>query len=173
MSNKNLLFSLLVSLSLLAVLTSCSEDSDNPKYQSRIPTFSDVTFEVIDADHSDIRVGDRVVATAVQSSKGKLLDRTTYTWTSSDENIAHKYKQGAVYDADNVNPTDTFTVSSTGRIRLTMTAKYQVSGQYQLYNRTDEIEDGSVTYKTLSWQWYEVTLTKYFRVGAAAGESGE
>lgn len=171
MSSKHLMCLLLGGLSLPAVLSSCSEDSDDPEYQSVIPEFSDMTFEVLGESRDRIHVGDQIVAKAVQKKRGRLLDRTTYSWTSSQEDLVHRYTQQNVYDADKSDPTDTLTVTQAGRIRLTMTAKYQVSGQYKNYNRTEEIEDGNVTYRTLSWQFYEVTVTKYFRVYASAASS--
>ena len=84
-------------------VTSCDDDDE---YTSEIPEFSDVTFHVIEADDENLRVGDKIVATAVQSKKGRLLHGADMSWTSTPE-ASHSYKAGVVYDAQNENPTDT------------------------------------------------------------------
>ena len=82
-------------------VTSCDDDDE---YMAEIPEFSDVTFHVIETDHENLRVGDKIVATAVQSKKGRLLHGADMSWTSTPE-ASHSYKAGVVYDAQNENPT--------------------------------------------------------------------
>ena len=126
-------------------VTSCDDDDE---YMAEIPEFSDVTFHVIETDHENLRVGDKIVATAVQSKN-------------------HSYKAGVVYDAQNENPTDTIVATTSGWHTLTFTATYDVSsGIWQTYNSTVDFADGSgsVRYETLSQLYYQVTIRKRFYV---------
>jgi len=143
-------------------VTSCDDDDD---YTSEIPEFSDVTFHVIEADDENLRVGDKIVATAVQSKKGRLLYGADMSWTTNPE-TSHSYKEGVVYDAQNENPTDTIVATTSGWHTLTFTAKYDVSGIAKTYNSTVDFADGSgsVSYQTLSLLYYQVTIRKRFYV---------
>lgn len=151
-------------------VTSCDDDDE---YTSEIPEFSDVTFHVIETDHENLRVGDKIVATAVQSKKGRLLHGADMSWTSTPE-ASHSYKAGVVYDAQNENPTDTIVATTSGWHTLTFTVKYDVSGIAKTYNSTVDFADGSgsVSYQTLSLLYYQVTIRKRFYV-MPAEESAE
>lgn len=153
-----------------AFVTSCDDDNE---YTSEIPEFSDVTFHVIETDHENLRVGDKIVATAVQSKKGRLLHGADMSWTSTPE-ASHSYKEGVVYDAQSENPTDTIVATTSGWHTLTFTAKYDVSGISQTYNSTVDFADGSgsVRYETLSQLYYQVTIRKRFYV-MPAGDANE
>lgn len=154
----------------VGTVTSCDDDDD---YTSEIPEFSDVTFHVIEADDENLRVGDKIVATAVQSKKGRLLHGADMSWTSTPE-ASHSYKAGVVYDAQNENPTDTIVATTSGWHTLTFTAKYDVSGIAKTYNSTVDFADGSgsVSYQTLSLLYYQVTIRKRFYV-MPAGDANE
>ena len=151
-------------------VTSCDDDDE---YTSEIPEFSDVTFHVIKADHENLRVGDKIVATAVQSKKGRLLYGADMSWTTNPE-TSHSYKEGVVYDTQNENPTDTIVATTSGWHTLTFTAKYNVSGIAKTYNSTVDFADGSgsVRYETLSQLYYQVTIRKRFYV-MPAGDANE
>lgn len=145
-----------------SLLSSCNDDED---YTSEIPQFSDVTFHVLGSNNTELRVGDKIVATAVQSKKGHLLHGATMSWSSTPD-AQHSFKAGVVYDAQNENPTDTIEVTAAGRYSLTFTSKYDVSGIYKIYNETVPFADGNgqVRYQTLSQLYYQVTITKNFTV---------
>ena len=72
------------------LFTACKEHMNDEKYQSIPPTISGVTFHVAGTGSTDLHVGDKIVATVVQSSLGKLLYRADYSWeTSSVESPTH------------------------------------------------------------------------------------
>ncbi len=149
---------------MLASLTmfSCSDDASD--YQSHPPVFSDITF-----DRDTIYVGEKFVATAVQSSTATLVDRTTYEWTLTENgnevDITHNYTGSVVYPYAPQDPTDTLTISTAGRYVLTLEARYNISGQsdYQYYNVSSS--DNSFSASCMGGAWnYTITMTKIFRV---------
>lgn len=152
-------------LSSLAIfITSCSEHYDDPKYRSMPPSFSDMTFTNLNGE-STMRTGERIVATAVQSSIGRLLNRTTYTWsTSPTEGISHAFVKSVVYDQETQNPTDTLVFTIPGTYTVTLTAKYNSSGNNQSIDNTVEFTDGSVTYVTNGLLSYSVTVKKTVKI---------
>lgn len=150
---------------LMVGVTSCSENSDDPKYRSKLPVFADITATALDG--GEIKAGTDVVMTAVQSKAGRLLDNTTYTWSCSPFNsdVNHRYKKKVIYDVQNANPVDTLSFPHSGKYEVTFVGKYSISGQYDMYNSTEKLENGTtVTYKTLGQLHYEVTLKKWITV---------
>lgn len=141
----------------LSALTSCSNDDE---YNSEIPRFSDV--EIVSLDGSqNISVGKAFVVTPTESKSGKLLDRTKYQWTSTPEGITHKYATTVVYGTKGSSPSDTIVATTPGTYTLSFRGEYQVSGLNLNYDESQETPSGAkITYKTLSWQKYEVTITK-------------
>ena len=92
-----------VAFLITCLVVSCSEHTNDDKYQSRVPRFSKIV-----AQESEIKVGETIVFTAVQREAGHLLDRTTYTWTITPQNVSKSKASvpiNGVYDG--VNPTDT------------------------------------------------------------------
>lgn len=150
------------------MLASCSEDGDNEKYRSEPPMLSDITVTPLSGSNGQIRVGERFVATAVQSKLGRLLNTTTYTWTGNSDNVSHKYESSAIYDNDPHNPTDTLVATQAGTFTLTFTGKYNASGNTQIwaqqkgssFSESFESGDGKVTYFTGGIFYFTVTATK-------------
>ena len=110
-----------VMISLVCLCTGCDDD-----YVSVLPSFSDITF-----DTDQLYTGMTVTATAVQATKGKLLDRTTYDWVVNDTTTA---KVTVIYDNDNGDPVFKFKVPKVAVTRpSTITVKfegrYNISGQ--------------------------------------------
>lgn len=144
---------------LLVTCLSCSEDSDNPKYTSLPPQFSHVETNNLDGD-STLRVGERIIFTAVQSKKGKLLYKATYNWGNKKGDATHSFTENVIYDNNPANPTDTVVFAHPGTYTITLNAKYHISGNYDNINSTEMWEDGRVTYSTPSWQYYMVDIEK-------------
>lgn len=153
----------LLAVALLAFAStfsvSCSEDGD--EYKSVSPKFSNVTFTP-----EEIFPGERITATAVQYKKGKLLDRTSYSWsvegTTEDLNI--ESNKNLFYDNDKSNPTCVFTAPSTpGQYTLVFNAKYNASGQSTTSTSTVSIEGGTVDYTSGPFNC-TVVIRKKFRV---------
>ena len=155
--------SLYSAILILLGIASCTEDHDDPKYTSLPPTFSHVEVKSLDGD-SVLRVGKEIVVTAVQSKKGKLLYKAEYKWGQNKGNATHKYTKEVIYDNNPVNPTDTIIFSAPGNYTLSLNAKYHISGNYQLINRKEVWEDGSVKYSTPTWLYYLVDIEKIIRV---------
>lgn len=159
---------LLVAAVLLVLPAACSEDDD--KYNSIVPEFSDMQFHPLNEASGDvIYAGEPFVATAVQSSRGRLLDRTTYVWAFNDEDedmgVEHNFLPEVVYDVQSVNPTDTITVSQPGNYRLRFRANYRVSGTGSGGGSIVSISGGQISYY-LSTLAYQVTIEKNLRVVA-------
>lgn len=141
MKTNSVIRPLLLGALALATLSGCSED----EYISRSPRFSDVTFENIDGS-STIYAGDRIVATAVQGTKGKYLNGTTYAWSvSPSDDVQQKYKTGCIYDNESENPTDTIVFPSSGTYTITLKATYKTSAEGESVSATSTFESGSGT----------------------------
>ena len=113
-----------VMMSLVCLCTGCGDDSD--EYVSVLPSFSDITF-----DTDQLYTGMTVTATAVQATKGKLLDRTTYDWVVNDTTTA---KVTVIYDNDNGDPVFQFkvpkvAVKTPSTITVKFEGRYNISGQ--------------------------------------------
>ena len=126
------LFLTLVCLLSIPLWGGCGDD--DTEYYSILPTFYDITFDT-DQLYSHMTV----TATAVQSKKGNLLDRTTYDWYVNDTITKH---DGLVYDNNNGDPVFTFKVpavatSRPASINVTFTGKYRVSGKGNLVSLRD------------------------------------
>ena len=102
-------------------LVSCSDHTDDEKYQSLPPFFSDMTFRSLHG-HSTLSAGDSVVVTAVQSRLGRLLYYATYSWgTAYDtDSVTHAYRSGVVYDNDPADPVDTIVFHRSGTYTVTL-----------------------------------------------------
>lgn len=146
-------------LLLTSALASCSEHWDDEKYRSLPPEFSDMQFQMLDGS-SELTSGSPMVATAVQQSTGRLLYKATYSWTCSPDATSQAYKEGVIYDQENYNPTDTLTLPSPGTYKLTFKGRYYTSGNYENRNYSVEIPDGTATYTTPTFMYYEVEVTK-------------
>ncbi len=116
-------------------LASCSNDDD--KYRSTPPTLSEITIHSLeDNASSTLYVGDRFVATAVQSSKGHLLYKATYKWTISPTDgvdYSQRAKSTVIYDNEPSDPTDTIVINTPGEYNITLNATYGASGTGSLY----------------------------------------
>ncbi len=130
----------------------CSDHNDDEKYRSQPPEISDMTVTGLDGS-STLRTGDKLLATVVQSTKGRLLYRATYEWSSSpsDGVSLSPNKKGVVYDNENDNPTDTIVFSTPGTYTITFSGTYNISGGYEHHNKTVDIENGTIVYSTPNW----------------------
>ena len=138
----------------IILLGSCEDDND---VKSKLPVFSDIVF-----DTDVLRAGETVTATAVQSQKGKLLDRTEYTWKNNDTTVVRNLIYGQ--KGSDGNPSWTFVVPSNVRtLNLTFTGRYNLSGQPSNQNGSQSIPSGSVVYQMASLVGY-VTITKSVRI---------
>ena len=148
-----------LALLLASVAVSCDDDD----YTSSLPTFSDITFS-----EETLYTNQEITATAVQSSKGRLLDRTTYSWTISDDDAdaTLNYNSGVVYDDNPSNPSCTFTTPSyAGTFTIQLYAKYNISGQSANAESYTSFDDGSATY-SVSALTGSATVVKSFKVVA-------
>lgn len=148
---------------VLMGIASCTEDHDNPKYTSRPPSFSHVEVKSLDGD-SVLRAGKKLVVTAIQSTKGKLIYKAEYKWGNKKGEARHQYTKEVIYDLDPVNPSDTVVFTTPGTYTMTLNAKYHISGNYENINGKEVWEDGSVNYSTPSWMYYLVDIEKKIRV---------
>lgn len=155
-----LLLFLGASLSFIA----CSEDSNDPKYTSHSPRFSNVTFKSLDGS-STLRAGQPIVITAEQSTYGKLLNGTTYEWSCViNDSTTYKKTKGTIYDYDNSNPCDTITINKPGRYTIKLDATYKISGLYDGSAGTVNFENGgSVSYSTSPFKYF-INIEKPFTV---------
>lgn len=158
-------FSLTPFLLLFSILCAClAACGDDDKYDSVPPAFSSLTFQNLTRGDSTLRVGDTLVATAVQERHGRLLNRTSYTWTTSDADARHKFQGNVVYDHAPGDPTDTIVFSRPGACRLTFTALYNASGQVVAQRSDRNIDAGTITTVSEGTLRYKVTLVKTLRI---------
>ncbi len=151
----------------MALLASCSEDTDNPKYQSEPPLISDLTVSVNGQETNTIHVGDKFTVTAVQKQIGRLLYKSNYSWTN-DSGFEVEYTGTAVYDNDTKNPTATFTATTAGNCKITFTGRYYAGGQVEGWTSKygssyyEEFADknGRATYTFLGSYQFSVVATK-------------
>lgn len=146
---------------LVAAVFAVSCSSDDDKYNSVSPKFSEITFTP-----SDIYPGELITATAVQYKKGKLINRSSYSWsisgTTEDLNVSGN--RSLFYDNDKSNPTCTFTAPSTpGTYTIEFNGEYNASGQFKPTGDSVYIASGNISYMTGLYKSY-VTVKKRFRV---------
>lgn len=146
--------------------TACSENSDDPKYRSQLPTYVDMEFEVLNADRDIIYTGDSVVARIVESKRGRLLGSVKNVWTCAPVDVQHNAPSGYVYDTNRIVPTDTFVAPATpARYEIKLEQTFKINGQPDNYRSTVQMQNGGeVEYKTLSQLLYGITVTKQFAV---------
>ena len=162
MKKKHLLLCL-CTLILGLFTVSCDDNADDPKYRSLPPRFEDMTFKMLEDGSTTVKAGEKCVATCVQSKPGRLLNLTTYNWKATNrEDISHRFKKElkAGYDNEPQNPTDTIIFENPGVYHLTFTARYTTSGNTQVISEIQSIDHGKITYKTPSFQFYDVTIEK-------------
>lgn len=123
---------LLSALGIILTFTCCSEED----YTSRPPVFSEITIHSLEEGTPTVfYAGDKIVATAVQTTKGHLLNKTTYQWIISPTegvDYSQKYQSTVIYDVQSENPTDTIVINTPGEYNITFKAKYNASGTGQL-----------------------------------------
>lgn len=141
-----------LSLLLAFTLIGCSEDDD----KSQLPVFSEIA-----ADRDVLRPGDVVTFTAVQTTPGNLINRTSYTWKLDNETILDN---NVIYDNDKSNPTCQITIPEKNSITVTFKGSYNPSAsQWKPVPSTQPISGGSINY-TLATLKGEVTINKTFRI---------
>lgn len=163
---------------LVLTLAACSDETNDEKYRSEPPTFSDLTFKTVDTGSESVRAGEKFVVTAEQKKLGRLLNTTSYKWAvtpNGDGQVSQKYTQSVIYDQETQNPTDTLVITEPGDYEITFTARYNASGNTTVwsgkygYSFTESFADGngSATYTTGGLFYFGVTATKRFTVEAA------
>lgn len=141
-----------LTLLLAFTLIGCSEDED----KSQLPVFSEIA-----ADRDVLRPGDIVTFTAVQTTPGNLINRTSYTWKLDNETILDN---NVIYDNDKSNPTCQITIPEKNSITVTFKGSYNPSAsQWKPVPSTQPISGGSINY-TLATLKGEVTINKTFRI---------
>ena len=124
-----------LSLLLAFTLIGCSEDED----KSQLPVFSEIA-----ADRDVLRPGDIVTFTAVQTTPGNLINRTSYTWKLDNETILDN---NVIYDNDKSNPTCQITIPEKNSITVTFKGSYNPSAsQWKPVPSTQPISGGSINY---------------------------
>ena len=141
-----------LTLLLAFTLIGCSEDED----KSQLPVFSEIA-----AERDVLRPGDIVTFTAVQTTPGNLINRTSYTWKLDNETILDN---NVIYDNDKSNPTCQITIPEKNSITVTFKGSYNPSAsQWKPVPSTQPISGGSINY-TLATLKGEVTINKTFRI---------
>lgn len=162
MKNTKLNFPIFIiaTLFITSLFAACSDNSDDEKYLSHAPTFTDI--QVTTEDGNMIEAGKKATLTAVQSKKGVLLYKAKYDWTFEPDNseVEQDYTKEVVYDVKNEDPTNEVIFRNKGKYKVRFTGRFYISGQHKIYNHT-EIKNGcTITYSTPGIQYYEVTITK-------------
>ncbi len=155
-------------LLLAVLLCSCSEDSNDSKYRSEPPLFSGITLQSLSTGASTIKAGEKFVITANQQSKGRLLNKTTYSWSisPSNEGDSQKYDNLVIYDNNSVNPTDTVVISTPGTYTITFTGSYNASGNTSVWSNSkgssfsEYWNDGHAIYDVRGLYGFKVTIEK-------------
>lgn len=163
---KKTLFATCLCILQLFLATSCSENTDDPEYRSQPPIFSGMQISALgEAPGNVFSTGTTLVATATQSRKGRLLYRAEYNWTCELVDVEHKNTAQVVYDKDSSDPTDTLTISDPGTYKLTFSGRFHMSGSnYETLNGVTNTDNGTVTYSTPSFMYYDITVERTFRV---------
>ncbi len=155
------MYKLLIFFAAVTILGSCSQDT----YRSEPPRFSDISVKKLSGTGA-IHVGDRVVISLVETSKGKLLNTTTYSWSFNPSAGVRnqKYMQGTIYDKNTSVPVDTVTVTAAGSISVTFVGKYSVSGNEVIKGYKLDFPNNGSVYCTSSPLLYQITATKSFNI---------
>ena len=143
------MYKFLVFFAAVTILGSCSQDT----YRSEPPRFSDISVKKLSGTGA-IHIGDRVVISLVETSKGKLLNTTTYSWSFNPSAgvLNQKYMQGTV------------TVTAAGSISVTFVGKYSVSGNEVIKGYKLDFPNNGSVYCTSSPLLYQITATKSFNI---------
>ena len=156
MKKKNLLLCA-CSMALGLLVTSC----EDKEYISLHPEFSDMEFKMLEDGSTELRAGEKILATAIQSKKGSLLNHTEYNWSADTESVSHKFRKTVIYDKETFNPCDTLIFEKPGTYNLTFNGKYYTSGDFVNFGKRDEsIENGKVSYAAPSFLFYTVSVRK-------------
>lgn len=150
------------------LLCACTNDSNDSKYRSEPPQFSEVTLQSLTTGTSTIKAGEKFVVTANQKNKGRLLNKTTYAWSisPSNEGDSQKYDNVVIYDNNSVNPTDTVVINTPGQYTITFTGTYNASGNTTVWSNSkgssfsEYWNDGHVTYDVRGLYGFKVTIEK-------------
>lgn len=157
---KKTLLTGLCALAFGGLSISCSDNADDPKYRSLPPMFSDMELKTLNGGDTTLRAGEEIIATALQSKKGRLLNGTDYNWTATPAGTTHRFRKSVIYDKESFNPTDTLIFETPGVYQLTFKGKYRTSGQSQVVSDIVDIKHGKITYQTPTFQYYNVIIEK-------------
>lgn len=104
-------------VALVGMLSGCEDDEE--KYRSEPPLVADMVVTSLKDGSSNIHVGDKFTVTLVQKKKGRLLNASKYSWSSTPSGLAHKNAlQSVIYDQESQNPVDTLTADAVGDYRI-------------------------------------------------------
>ena len=154
----------LCTLALGLFATSCDDNADDPKYRSLPPTFADMEFKMLEDGSTDLKAGEKIVATGIQQKKGRLLFKAKYNWKAEPVDASHKFRKEVIYDKESFNPTDTLIFEKPGVYHMTFKGQYYASGQAQVVSNIVDIEHGKITYETPSFQYFNVIIEKRITV---------
>ncbi len=157
-------FSAAALLALALVFSACEED----KYYSAMPTYSDIVVEHLNPQKSgNFYVGDTVLATAVEQTRGKWIDKVTVAWNAEKATRLPNNIGKFVYGTVSRNLTDTIVLNAVGTGKITTNIKFRsMSADLRRYDVTvpNSGNGFSANYSTTGFEHYEATLEKTFRI---------
>lgn len=165
---KKLLLHAIGAVALTCTLSGCEDDDE--KYRSEPPLVADMVVTSLKDGSSNIHVGDKFTVTLVQKKKGRLLNATKYSWsTTPSQGITHQTAlHSVIYDHESQNPIDTLTAHEAGDYRINFSGKYNASGNTQTWSNkygmsfTENFADGNgkATYTTGGILYFTVQAYK-------------
>ena len=158
-------------VALVGMLSGCEDDEE--KYRSEPPLVADMVVTSLKDGSSNIHVGDKFTVTLVQKKKGRLLNASKYSWSSTPSGLSHKNAlQSVIYDQESQNPVDTLTADAVDDYRINFSGKYNASGNTQFWSNkygvsfTENFGDGNgkATYTTGGILYFTVQAYKNIKV---------
>ncbi len=159
---------LLLGISFFLALASCSKD----EYLSSAPTYLYITIEHANTAKRGqaFCVGDTIVATAIESSRGKWLDRVEIAWKAEKGKCLTPAWGNYIYGKNGApyNLSDTIVLEQAGVGVVTMTGLYRSMADMRQYNEEVVSADNKfkATYGTQNRKlfYYDVVLEKRFNI---------
>ena len=165
---------LLIAVTVLIGASACSEDLDNPNYQSLPPEFKAITLKSLRDNSDKVRVGDKFVIICEQGSKGKNLVGVNYLWTLNRTDCFDQVSKNSVnifaYEgADTADPTDTLIARQAGAFSITFKGTYATGGQLvnwqEKYGTRREVELGDENHTTFTYELQGAGVAKFVVTG--------
>ncbi len=151
-------------LAFALVFCACEED----KYYSAMPTYSDIVVEHLNPEKSgNFYVGDTILATAVEHTRGKWIYKVSLSWEAENGTRFFNSIGKFVYGTVPGNLTDTIVLNAAGTGKITVNIDFRsMSADMRQYN-VDVPNSGngfSASYETIGFEHYKATLKKTFRI---------